>query len=120
MNFALFVDCDPLSFEEVAQDDCWLKVMDEKIYAIEKNNTREFINLPNSKKPISIKWLYKNQVQKKNGEVDRFKARLVVKCYKKNPSIDHVEFLHLLLDLTLFIWLSLVLHKIIGKIFKYM
>ena len=39
--------------------------MDEKIYAIEKNNTREFINLPNSKKPISIKWLYKNQLQKK-------------------------------------------------------
>ena len=65
MNFALFADCDPLSFEEVAQDDCWLKVMDEKIYAIEKNNTREFINLPNSKKPISIKWLYKNQLQKK-------------------------------------------------------
>ena len=77
--------------------------MDEKIYAIEKNNIREFINLPNSKKPINIKWLYKNQVQKKNGEADRFKARLVAKCHKQNPSIDHVEFLNMLLDLTLFI-----------------
>ena len=62
----------------------------------------------------------KTKYKKKNGEADRFKARLVAKCHKQNPSIDHVEFLHMLLDLTLFIWLSLVLHNIIGKIFKYM
>ena len=39
MNFALFVYCDLLSYEEAAQDDCWFKVMDKEIHVIEKNNT---------------------------------------------------------------------------------
>ena len=40
MNFDLFAYCDPLSYKKVAQDDCWLIVMDEKIDVIEKNNTQ--------------------------------------------------------------------------------
>ena len=38
INFVLFIDCDPSSFEKVVQDDCWLKVMNEEIHIIEKNN----------------------------------------------------------------------------------
>lgn len=38
INFVLFIDCDPSSYEKVVQNDCWLKVMNEEIHTIEKNN----------------------------------------------------------------------------------
>ena len=36
VNFALFTDCDPLSFTEAAQHDEWLQAMDAEIQSIEK------------------------------------------------------------------------------------
>ncbi|XP_071927597.1 uncharacterized protein [Coffea arabica] len=39
VNFALFIDCDPVSFEEAVKDDRWVRTIDEKIHAIEKNDT---------------------------------------------------------------------------------
>lgn len=64
--------------------------MDEEIGAIEKNKTRELIDLPSGKKPIGVKWVYKTKY-KANGEVDRLKARLVVKGYKQQAGIDYLE-----------------------------
>ena len=55
INFDLFAYCDLLSYEKVAQDDHWLKVMDEEIHITEKNNTWNLIDLSNSKKSIGIK-----------------------------------------------------------------
>jgi len=39
--------------------------MDEEIYAIEKNDTWKLTNLPENKKAIGVKWLYK---KKKNAK----------------------------------------------------
>ncbi|TXG67033.1 hypothetical protein EZV62_008308 [Acer yangbiense] len=39
VNFALFADCDPVTYEDATQDDYWMKAMNEEICAIEKNNT---------------------------------------------------------------------------------
>ena len=89
-NFPLFTYCYSLSCEEATQDDCWLKVMDAESHAIKKNNTCELTNFPNSKKPIGIKQVYKTKYQT-NGEVNRFKARLVEKGYKQKPCIDYFD-----------------------------
>ncbi|KAK2988342.1 hypothetical protein RJ640_000329 [Escallonia rubra] len=51
-HYALFANCD---LEEVANDDRWVKAMDEEIHAIEKNNTEELPTLPKVKKPIGVK-----------------------------------------------------------------
>lgn len=83
MNIVLFA-----MDEEVARDDCWLKVMGEKINAIEK--TWELTNLLNSKKLVGVKWVYKTKY-KINGEFDCFKAILVAKSYKQKLSIDYFE-----------------------------
>ena len=44
MDFSLFVDCNPLSYDTVTQENCWLKVMNAEIHAIVKNNTWELTN----------------------------------------------------------------------------
>jgi hypothetical protein len=52
--------------------------MDEEIASIVKNDTLKLVPIPNRKKPISVKWIYK---EKKNAKekVERYKARLVEK-----------------------------------------
>ena len=64
--------------------------MNEEIHAIEKNDTWELTDLLADKKPIGVKWVYKTKY-KPNGEVDRFKARLVSKGYKQKSGIDYFE-----------------------------
>jgi hypothetical protein len=67
-------------FKEVIKDAKWRIVVDEKIASIEKNDTWRLIRRPNRKKPIGVKWIYK---EKKNAKekVEKYKARLVVKGY---------------------------------------
>lgn len=64
--------------------------MNEEIHAIEKNNTWELTTLLLSKRPIGVKWVYKTKF-KPTREVDRFKARLVVKGYKQKAGIDYFK-----------------------------
>ena len=39
VNFALFANCDPMMYEEVAHDDRWMKAMEKEIHVIKKNDT---------------------------------------------------------------------------------
>ena len=55
LNFALFANCDPISFEETVKDDRWIRAMDEEIHAIKKNNTWKLTTIPPEKKPIWVK-----------------------------------------------------------------
>ena len=64
--------------------------MDEEIAAIERNNTWELTDLPKGWKSISVKWVCKTKL-KENGEVDKYKAHLVVKGYKQEFGVDYGE-----------------------------
>jgi len=57
--------------------------MDEEIHAIKKNETWGLPHLPANKIPIGVKWVYKTKY-KPSGEIDCFKARLVVKGKNKS------------------------------------
>ncbi|KAJ8755191.1 hypothetical protein K2173_018989 [Erythroxylum novogranatense] len=56
--------------------------MDEEIEALEMNRTWDITDLPEGKKPIGCKWIFKVKL-KENGKVDIFKARLVAKGYNQ-------------------------------------
>ncbi|KAL4297638.1 hypothetical protein GQ457_12G007010 [Hibiscus cannabinus] len=88
--FCLFVDSEPLNFDDAVKDERWKLAMDEEIKSIEKNNTWELSELPKGHEAIGVKWIFK---KKKNasGEVVRYKARLVVKGYKQKHGIDYDE-----------------------------
>lgn len=86
----LFVDCESLSFQEAVQDKKWRAAMDEEIKSIEKNNTWELTSLPNGHESIGVKWVYKFKKNAK-GEIEKYKARLVVKGYKQKHGVDYDE-----------------------------
>lgn len=88
--YALFSDCDPLTFEEAVKEEKWQKAMAEEIASIEKNHTWELTDLPEGQKSIGVKWVYKTKL-KEDGEVDKFKARLVAKGYKQEFGVDYKE-----------------------------
>ena len=90
--FALYtVGVDPLNFEEAVKIGKWRNVMDAEIAAIEKNGTWELINLPTGAKLVGVKWVYKTKLNEK-GEVDKVKARLVVKGYVQQYGVDILSF----------------------------
>lgn len=89
-HYALFADCDPVRFEDAAQDPKWQKAMDEEIAAIKKNQTWELTDLPMGHKAIGVKWVYKTKLNKE-GKVDKYKARLIVKGYKQEYGVDYQE-----------------------------
>jgi hypothetical protein len=88
--FCFFANTDPLSFNEAVTEEKWIEAMDEEIHAIEKNDTWKLTYLPENKKAIGVKWVYKTKKNVK-GEVQRYKARLVAKGYKQREDIDYGE-----------------------------
>ncbi|KAE8729067.1 putative inactive receptor kinase [Hibiscus syriacus] len=70
----------------------WMMAMQEEIEALHKNNTWNLVPLPQGRKPIGNKWVFKI---KRNGDnqVERYRARLVVKGYaqKEGHNKYHIE-----------------------------
>lgn len=90
-NLACFmVHDDPIRFEEAMKKEKWRKAMDLEMEAIEKNKTWELVSLPKGMKKIGVKWVFRTKLNEK-GEVDKCKARLVVKGYAQRYGIDYSE-----------------------------
>ncbi|GJV06666.1 retrovirus-related pol polyprotein from transposon TNT 1-94 [Tanacetum coccineum] len=66
------------------------KAMQEEIEALHKNKTWELVPLPGGKKPIGNKWVYKIK-RNSDDQVERYRARLVVKGYAQKEGIDFNE-----------------------------
>nr|GEU75404.1 hypothetical protein [Tanacetum cinerariifolium] len=69
---------EPSSYEEAVKDIRWVNAMNEEMNALYENKTWDITDLPLNRKPIGCKWVYKIKY-KSNGEVERYKSRLVAK-----------------------------------------
>lgn len=67
------VQVEPNTYYEAIKDKRWIEGMQTDIKAIEDNKTWELVSLPQGKKAIGCKWVYKIKY-KASGEVERFKA----------------------------------------------
>ncbi|KAK1421784.1 hypothetical protein QVD17_24412 [Tagetes erecta] len=89
-DFVLFDDADLVHYKEAANIEHWKQAMNNEIHSINKNATWSLVDLPPKHSPIGVKWIYKTKYNEK-GEVDKYKARLVVKGYKQKYGLDYKE-----------------------------
>lgn len=64
--------------------------MHEELGALDKNRTWEIVPLPAGKKVVGYKWVFTVK-QNPDRKVERYKARLVAKCYSQMYGIDYDE-----------------------------
>ena len=83
-------DVEPTSFEEAVGKREWEQAMDEEMAALDDNETWDLVQLPEGKKSIGCKWVYKIK-NNDDGSVGKHKARLVAKGYAQTYAIDFEE-----------------------------
>jgi len=70
--------------------DCWRKVIQCEIYALESNQTWETALLPKDKFVVGCKWVFKIKY-KVDETIERYKARLVAKGYTQTKDINYLD-----------------------------
>jgi Reverse transcriptase (RNA-dependent DNA polymerase)/Integrase core domain/gag-polypeptide of LTR copia-type len=81
---------EPISFEEAKKSEIWVKAMSEELIAMNKNHTWDIIPLPEGKKLVGCRWIYKIKFNS-DGTIERYKARLVAKGYTQTYGLDYKE-----------------------------
>ena len=84
---------EPITYEEAIRckdSKCWLKAMNEEMKSIHKNETWSLVDLPKDRKAIGSKWVFKVK-RDVNGNVSRYKARLVAQGYSQKYGTDYDE-----------------------------
>ncbi|KAL0315559.1 UNVERIFIED_CONTAM: Retrovirus-related Pol polyprotein from transposon RE2 [Sesamum radiatum] len=79
---------EPTSYAQARGHLEWEQAMDEELQALENNQTWTLTALPNGKKAIGSRWVYKLKMNP-DGTVNRYKARLVAKGYSQIEGIDY-------------------------------
>jgi len=69
--------------------------MNLEIESIENNDSWKLTDLPADGKKIGVKWILKTKLNE-NGEIDKYKARLVEKEYAQQHGVDYNEVFTLL------------------------
>jgi len=83
-------EVEPTCFEQTVGNPKWDNAMDEKMAALDANSTWELVALPEDKKAIGCKWVYKVK-HNADGSMSRYKARMVAKGYAQTYGIDYEE-----------------------------
>lgn len=84
---------EPSNFQEAIRSSdvsLWMTAMQEEIEVLHRNKTWKLLALPEERKAIGNKWVYKIK-RNSNDQVERYRARLVVKGYAQKEGIDFKE-----------------------------
>ena len=86
----VLVDSEPVGIKEALKKKEWLNAMKEELEPIERNKTWKLAKLPDKKKAISVKWVFKLKL-KPDGSIGKHKARLVARGFLQKPRLDYFE-----------------------------
>jgi len=87
---ALITIHEPKTMAEALQHEGCNDVMQQEMNSIHKNNTWTFQLLPDGKRPISSKWVYKKKYNAKR-KVKKLKARIIDKGFEQLNGLDSME-----------------------------
>lgn len=94
LNFLYFVSIeDPKNVNEMKERkdaSQWKLAMDDEMQSHRINGTWTLVDLPNGRKPIKAKWVFKTK-KNEDGNIVRHKARLVAKGCSQKYGIDYGE-----------------------------
>lgn len=68
----------------------WKLAMGEELENLRRNETWDIVPRPKGRKVVKCKWVFKRKFDK-DGQVDRYKARLVARGYTQVEGIDYKE-----------------------------
>ncbi|CAI7759683.1 unnamed protein product [Closterium sp. NIES-54] len=68
----------------------WKKAIESELKSIEENGTWELVELPEGRKAMTSKWLFKIKSDA-DGKIERYKSRLVAKGYQQKEKVDNKE-----------------------------
>ncbi|RVW61719.1 Retrovirus-related Pol polyprotein from transposon TNT 1-94 [Vitis vinifera] len=84
---------DPINFQQAmksSNSQKWIEAMNEEYKSMQDNKVWELVPLPVGMKPIGCKWIFKTK-RDSNGNVERYKTRLVAKGFTQKEGIDFKE-----------------------------
>ncbi|GJV01151.1 putative ribonuclease H-like domain-containing protein [Tanacetum coccineum] len=81
---------EPKKVIQALEDPSWIEAMQEELLQFELQKVWTLVDLPNGKRAIGTKWVFKNKKDKRLIVV-RNKARLVAQGYTQEEGIDYDE-----------------------------
>ena len=84
---------DPLTLTQASKRldwDKWEAAIQEELKSLEAFNTFEIVDLPSGKKPVGCKYVFKTKY-KPNGEIEKYKVRLVAQGFLQQEGVDYNE-----------------------------
>ncbi|RDX78767.1 hypothetical protein CR513_40905, partial [Mucuna pruriens] len=84
---------DPINFCQAMQSSNskkWIDSMKDELKSIQDNGVWDLVELLEGVKPIGCKWIFKTKKDSK-GNIEKYKARLVVKGFTQKEGIDYKE-----------------------------
>ncbi|GKA92144.1 putative ribonuclease H-like domain-containing protein [Tanacetum coccineum] len=89
--FACFLSQkEPKKVIQALEDPSWIEAMQEELLQFELQKVWTLVDLPNGKRTIRTKWVFRNK-RDERGIVVRNKARLVAQGYTQEEGIDYDE-----------------------------
>lgn len=82
---------EPLNYQDALRSshrNQWMLAMEKEMCSLKENKTWTLEPLPDNKKAIQCKWVYKIKGNP-DGSIEKFKARLVIKGYSQKKGEDY-------------------------------
>ena len=72
------------------EKDEWVEAMEREMESLHENEVWNLVELPDGRKSVGCKWVFKKK-HDADGNVERFKARLVAQGYNQKSGVDYDE-----------------------------